>query len=758
MLTRKSLLCGAAALGLYSGTALAETATPYLVAQAGTSVQATQTEGAAIAPRRNVVETIVVTAEKRSEDIQTVPISMSAITGDDLSRRSISDFQDLAARVPSLRFGSGLNGGEFQVVLRGLFNPNTTSGGDSPTTYSVDGVYLARTNLIDPEFFDIERVEVLRGPQGTLQGRNSLGGSINVITNKPTDELSGHVDALFGDYNARIFRGWANVPLYDCGDCKILARIAGVSAKHDAYQKNLSQAPGATSVGDSQDYQMLRGHLLFQFNADIDLLISASTARNTGPFANKVIGDFSVHPKYAGAILPTDPRKTYQNTPQSLLQWSDQVSATFNWDMGNAKFTSITGFMKAYIDQSGDVDGSDYSLAITDFRRSGFKQWSQEFRLASNDETSPLRWIAGLYYFREFVDRGFFYYEPGVFTYDNGGNINTTAIAPFGQIDFDLAKTNANIPLSFSLGLRYNYDKKWGNDFQFLTLWATNTTFTTRAIREKSWSEWTGKFSVQYQPTADLMFYGLVSRGYVSGGYLLGTFSGVNLSRYDPATAWNYEVGMKSEFFDNRLQFNVSAFRMEIDKMQVFILRGPVSTVDNAAQSHVNGIEAEMVAVPIDGLRLNAALSLLDAKFDQFVIDDNRTGIPNVDMSGNKLLQTPNYMLNIGAEYAFDLGTGTLTPRVDVFFSGAVWFLPVNNPLYDKQKPYSRTDLRLTWQDVRGKYTVDAFVKNLFDKDVISNLGVASRSMGGAIAPDPNLSYVSYYPPRTVGVRFGVNF
>src|SRR5258706_1659985 len=180
----------------------------------------------------SVIETVVVTAEKREETSQKVAIPLTALDGGMLDAMGIDGFKELGMRVPSLRFGAGVTGGENVITMRGLGSQNTTPGGDSPVAYSVDGVTLQRTTSVDPEFYDVERIEVLRGPQGTLYGRNSVGGSINVITNKPTDTLGGGVDVLVGDYSARIFRGWVNAPLIDEPGFKMYARITRESAEH----------------------------------------------------------------------------------------------------------------------------------------------------------------------------------------------------------------------------------------------------------------------------------------------------------------------------------------------------------------------------------------------------------------------------------------------------------------------------------------------------------------------------------------------
>ena len=208
------------------------------------------------------IETVVVTAQKRAQNSQNVPIALTAVEGSELDTQGITGFAQLGQRVPSLRFGAGVTGGENVITMRGLGSQNTTPGGDSPVAYSVDGVILQRSTSVDPEFYDVNRIEVLRGPQGTLYGRNSLGGSINVITNKPTDTLGGAFDVLFGNYAQRTVRGWVNVSLVDGPGLKIYARLTGVSAQHDGYTKNLSTAPGAAHNLDGEDYQMLRGGCL----------------------------------------------------------------------------------------------------------------------------------------------------------------------------------------------------------------------------------------------------------------------------------------------------------------------------------------------------------------------------------------------------------------------------------------------------------------------------------------------------------------
>jgi len=721
---------------------------------------------------RTTIETVIVTAEKREAKSQDVPIALSAIGGDMMDSMGIRDVASLGQRVPNLHFGPGPTGGENFITMRGLTSANTTNAGDTPVAYSVDGVYFGRSTGVDPEMFDVERIEVLRGPQGTLYGRNSVGGSINVVTNKPTDELSGHVDALIGDYNARIFRGWANVPLYSCGDCKILARIVGVSANHDAYQKNLSTEPTATHDSDAQNYDMLRGHLLFQFNADVDLLLSANMSHSYSPVASKTQwgGDLGYNPgmpgyRYAGQTWHNNPRVVEKNHPERFKGVLEGMSATLNWDLGFAKLTSITARQKIYMLQSHDADGSNLNMGRNESWQVSTGQYSEELRLASNNEEDPLKWVLGGFYFVENTRMDYAWSDTGVgipaplgvntFVPFNLGSISkfrTTSWAVFGQVDYDLGKTSADIPLTVTLGLRYTHDHKkgWAHMNYYLPgIPVPPQGLLAVALRntvDQRFGQTTGKFGLSYKFNPDVMGYASASRGYLSGGYLG--------QPYDPETAWNYEVGLKSQFMDNRVQFNVAAFWMDVKDIQVFVQDVTSSRVDNADGATIRGIEAELIAIPVDGLRLNLEGMYQEAKYKDYITNDSRHPVFLLENNkGNRLVQTPKWTLNMGAEYAFETEAGTFTPRVDAFWSSDLYFTAFND-IRARQSSYILVDLGMKWTDMRNRYQIDLFARNIFDRDIIASDGLQSGSFGYGQQVDN----FTYRAPRTVGVRFGVNF
>ncbi len=732
------------------------------------------------------VETVVVTAERRSEDAQKVPIALTALDGSSLDSQGITGFNELGQRVPGLRFGAGVTGGENVITMRGLGSQNTTPGGDSPVAYSVDGVTLQRSTSVDPEFYDIDRIEVLRGPQGTLYGRNSVGGSINVITNKPTDTLGGGLDVLLGDYAQRTFRGWVNAPLIDNeGGFKLYARVTGVSAQHNPYATNLSTAPGALHSQDGQDFQMVRGQLYLEFSPDLNLLLSASAnSNNTAAATNTAwwetptrymtganpipagsVCDFSTQAKF-------NPRKFCQDYPANAYSRLYLYSATLNWDLGWAALTSVTGYSESNVSQTSDGDGSNLPMAAGTSWLLRQHQISQEVRLASTDDQSPLKWIAGLYYFwsNNFEDFGYSDYGlndtfpiPGgfdEFTFLSHGNSKSQSFAPFGQVDYDLGKTSLDIPLTITAGIRYSYDRKYGFnylDYQ-LPIFCGGSCGPIQGPFSKTWGQWTGKGGLTYRFNDRVMVYASASRGYLSGGNIIGL-----AHIYGPESMWSYDAGVKSRFWDDRIQLNLAGYHEEISNLQVFIQSSTQSGINNVnGITQVNGLELEAVALPVDNLRLNATVTVNRATYGNYFTTDTRFGGPGpgcnaitlqCNFRGNTLNETPPYTIDLGAEYTFDTSIGSITPRVDAFFSGRVQFLP-DNYITSQQKPYHLTNLHLTWLSTNGHYKLEAFVNNIENADVISNDGLQSISLGQQVQEPDNFVY---YPPRTFGIRFGVN-
>jgi iron complex outermembrane receptor protein len=314
------------------------------------------------------------------------------------------------------------------------------------------------------------------------------------------------------------------------------------------------------------------------------------------------------------------------------------------------------------------------------------------------------------------------------------------------------------IPLTLTLGFRYTWDNKRGFDFLNFNLPLVPFVLEPSKTFDKSWTQGTGKVGVKYQVNPRFMVYASASTGYLSGGGLVGNFPGI----YQPEKVKAYEAGFKSSLADNRVTLNGAVYRMEITNMQVFVQDITGSRIDNAGKAHVNGLELEAVAAPIDGLQINAAATFTKAEYDRYVTIDNRfaAAAPGCDpvtrlcdFAGHRLVQTPEYTVNLGAQYEIQTGFGTVTPRVDVFWSGDLFFLSANSPL-DRQKAYALLDANVIWRSPDRRWSVEGFIRNATDETVISNDGLQSNTIGNGFGID---NY-TYYPPRTYGVRVGVNF
>jgi iron complex outermembrane receptor protein len=732
------------------------------------------------------IETVIVTAEKRSEDIQKVSVAVTALNGTQLESRGVLGFKELTTQVPSLRFGAGVTGGENVITMRGLGSQNTTPGGDSPVAYSVDGVYLQRTTAVDPEFYDVT-VQVLRGPQGTLYGRNSVGGSVNVLSNKPDDTFGGEAEVGIGNYSANLVRAYLTGPIVKDGDFDILFRLTGEVANHDPYAINLSTKPGANHNADAQDFQMIRGQIQIDFNSDVNLLLTGSYNHNND-IAAPITAWWQTPTRYVGLGAPIalgspcdfstpalfDPRRYCHEAPEAASNAVKLFSGTLNWHLGWADFTSVTGYSDSAVSQMSDGDGSDAPIAFGASWVLRQHQISEEARLQSNDEAAALSWIAGFYYFWSDNFENFAYIDTGFndvfpfpqvvdqFTFLSHGHTATRSYAPFGQLDFDLAKTSVGIPLTITAGLRYTRDTKYGTNFLDYRLPLICPPPGTCLLVpdlpfSKSWSSVTPRFALSYQANDNLLLYASASRGYLSGGNIIGL-----PSVYNPESLWSYEVGFKSTFWDDRARLNVAAYHEEITGLQVFIQSSTQSGINNVnGLTQVNGIESELTLEPVDNLLLNVTATFTSAHYGEYLTTDNRFGAPPpgctfgapptlCNFKGNDLNQTPPYAISLGAQYTFDTEWGTITPRVDAYFSGEVNFLPDN---LSPQKAYTQTNIHVTWESPSRQYKIMAFVNNLEDADVISNDGLQSITLGQQVLEPDNFVY---YPPRTFGLRLAI--
>jgi iron complex outermembrane receptor protein len=684
------------------------------------------------------LEEIVVTAEKREATLQDTAISVTAFSGDMLRRMGVRDARDLAIHVPNLYIGSRRN--EVLINVRGIQSNNTTEVGDPAVALHLDGVYLSRPRSAAALFHDVERIEVLRGPQGTLYGRNATAGNINIITNKPTNELDASGEILFGNYDRISARGMVNVPIIDD---RLMMRAAVMSDNRDGYNDNDVQFGYIKNTDDADDLS-IRLHTLVNFTDSLSALVTLKYHDTGGVGPNtsfvRLIED------------PDDLRQFSFNTQPSIDVEVYGLTTEINWEFWNMALTYIGGWNVDDVkNRLQDADQTTRAFGPPTNTMAQFGPFSQytyalshELRLASTDADSRLRWLAALYYFDEVQDVWLnFNPVPGVqrLIFDQD-DVSALSKAVFGEAKFDLTD-------QFELvgGIRYTEDEKarYGQTVTIANVFTIVGVSPNIGKVKSDSTDW--RAGINWRPTDDWLYYFSASTGYKAGGFNDGIGA-----PYDPEEVMSYEGGAKTSFFERRLLLNGSVFYMDYTDLQVSatgvnpITGLPGLFTQNAGEATVWGLEIEGQALLSDAARVDFSLAYLDAEYDQYDTDD--PSVPGTlieDLSGNRLTKAPEWSFNIGAEYEFRLGEmGTLTPRVSFHFEDDQFLREFNKPV-DHEDSFTRTDLVLTYRAPGERLYVEAFANNLEDEDVRNNL---------QNFPGHGLQY-ALDAPRTYGVRIG---
>ena len=717
------------------------------------------------------LDEIVVTAQKRSENLQDVPVSVTALTADQLKDQRVGDVLALSGLSPGLQIKTDDNAANPRIFIRGIgvndFNPATASA----VGVYVDGVYVASPLAQMAGFYDLQQVEVLRGPQGTLYGRNTTGGAINVTTKKPSSTPEGDLAVDYGRFNSLNVQGGFGGPIADT----LAFRIAGLYDKSDGY--TLNRLTG--NKGNDADRKAVRGALQWKPDDKLTVDVSASYSKSSG--GSILTYNRSLIAQTAEAASTADPDPTfgyifckpayytsgqctnvagYANTSSNKykgdyrFEGKDIVklfgaTSAVSYDFGGVTLYSITGYQRAKRDDYEETDANP--ISIFDARYIAEQDTtSQELRLQSNGATA-LRWVAGVYAARDNLDNDSHYnvlevlrvpdpvnnptgMDPansiGVFGWPL--HQKTTSYAAFGQVDYDLTPK-----LTLTGGLRWSQDKKTFHyvsdvDYGLLTLFEYDN--------QKTFSSISGRVGLRYAISDDANVYATYNRGTKSGGFFSGqTTDPADLGPYRDETVNAYEVGAKSEFLDRRLRVNVSAFYYDYKDLQVYtvIQRNglPVQLFTNASKARVYGGEAEIEARPMTGLSLTLGASLLNAEYKDFQSLGD-------DYSGNTLPSAPKASLNGAARYEHPVGAGKLISQLDFTYRGKVYYDTANTErLSDKARAY--VNGQLGWAFADGRYELGVWGKNLADTTNISDITPIAAF---------GFDVFSMGPPRTYGV------
>ncbi|MDH2135187.1 TonB-dependent receptor [Sphingobium yanoikuyae] len=660
------------------------------------------------------LDEIVVTAEKREENLQNVPIAVTAMTGETLTATGISNVEDLQFFVPGV---SITNDSMAIINIRGIGTSAFGVATDPSTTVHYDGVYIARPTTSYQDMFDVERIEVLRGPQGVLFGRNSAGGTLNIVSKMPSRELSGTLGVTVGNYDKRTLSGTISGPLND------VARARFTLIKNDRAGIYRDVVTGRRYQNEDNFAGRMTLALEPADNLEIILRADASKDRETG--YPSIRGSYPAAFAAAGATIPTRRNDVAFDTPPRYDVDAWGVSSTIGYETDAVALKSITAWRQSKVVQVLDVDATDLFLRnIEFFERS--RTFTQELQLLSNGD-GALRWIVGAFYLNEKGKDEIRILEPGRALAIPESN-TTNAFALFGQATYEIAER-----ARLTAGLRYSYEKK---DFAFQV--QMNGAQADAGRTSASWTAWTPKFGIDYDLTEDVMAYVSATRGFKSGGFQLG-----DGKPFLPEYLWSYEVGLKSTLLDRRLRANLSAFYYDYTNLQVVQYINGVASTTNAGQATVKGLEVELMAKPTERLSLSSTLAWLDARYDVYF--DQGTSL-----EGNRLPNAPEWNLTFGAEYSAPLGRlGELVLRADVAWRDAAFFKPNNDPRYAGTGT-TLLNGRIAWQPGDKKWEVALYGRNLTNTRYASYKAVGTDVTG---VSNPDLPLTLYGEPRQYGIQ-----
>ncbi len=683
-----------------------------------------------------VLEEIIVTAEKRAESLQDIPIAISAFSGESMERAGVSGISDLKQLAPSVQFGQH-NGPQTFVSIRGIGSVLRNIGAEAGVTISQDTVPFFNQFMFDADFFDIERVEVLRGPQGTISGRNATGGAINIHSKKPTEELVGGLKATFGNYGYLGVEGYVSGPITDSG---VLARLAVKTERSDGWLRNTllnedrfdKDKVHARASFLAMPTENLEAHLVLEGMIDRGVRatgVDLGRARPDQPGLSEVFGEEAFNP---------DTLEYQADFPEHNKIESYKTILKLTWDISpNSTLTSSTSYLTYERTATFDFDGT--AIAQSHFPDFLIDLWqlSQELTFAT-DLSDNMDLILGGLYMRGSADEPLSIGLP-LLDYPLGSiqllpEQDLYSYAFYSQFRYHLSDT-----LRIAVGARYTRDKK---DVFEKDIFAGFSAPPLSA--EKSWGAFTPRVAIDYSPNDDLTIYASISRGFKAGGFnTYGAFDGAP-NDFDPEFVWNYEVGMKGDWFDNRLRAAVTGFYMDYTNLQqdVFIVPEgalvPLTVVRNASAATIYGAEMEMEAHLTEAVKVTSSATWLNTQYDE--LESNDPVFPELgerDLAGNKIIRAPEFQFNIGGEYMAPVADDWIVIlRANYQWQDKVYFSFYNHPL-NSQDSYGVLNLSASFETEDGQWQFSVFANNVLDKNYV--IGAEVFDVGGTPAPTKHL-------------------
>jgi len=716
-------------------------------------------DAASTAPQEGLGE-IVVTAQRRSQNIQDVPISIAAISGEALTEVGIRDPRDLSILVPGLSSQAGTSATTTSLFLRGVgigdFNSNTTGA----VGVYVDDVFLGANAGKLFNVFDSDGIEVLKGPQGTLYGRNTTAGAIRFSSRKPTDEFSANAALSYGRFNEVQVEGGVGGPIVTD---LLKMRVAGTYLRRDGWLLN------RVTGNKLNDLDMWAGRAIVDLTPSEDVLIRAIVhgGQNRGgarQFQHRGQGvDFAGNPNFADGV-PLD-GLGYADTDGDLnagdydIEGQERVnvfgaSLTASINFSGVTLTSISAYEQVRRSTVEDTDASPNNvLTATYIDRP--QQYSQELRLQSRDG-GAVNWIVGGYYFHDkLVTESAFdilrvFRDPNdlLGTFDPVNSIGNFAYPYTQKTESWAAFAQADVKLSDRLtltgGLRYSADSI---DFDFHSFFDDVIVVPVLDFEgSKTFKDLSWRAALSFQATDDLLFYASSSKGYNSGGFAGGSSSDpAQLQPFRSEKLYAYEAGFKSDLLDRTLRFNAAAFYYDYRDLQVFVFDTsgvlPVQRKLNAGNAELYGLEIELQAQPSRTFNAFVNASLLHARYKDF------TALAADDYSGNKLVNAPEYAISAGFSLTQPLpGDSALKLRVDGSLQSETFLTP-DNVRANRVKPYGIANARLSWLSADENLEVALWAKNITGTRYVTY-----------VSPVVTMDQLNYNDPATYGVQAVLKF
>jgi len=698
-----------------------------------------------------VIDEILVTAARgREEPIQSAPVAVSAVTADQIEKLQGADITSLSSVVPNLVIDrTPMVPGGPVVSIRGFSTRTSDIAAEPGVPVYIDGVYQSIITGSGADTFDLESIEVLRGPQGTLLGKNASAGALLLRRSRPTGEFGGKMELEYGSKDLMQVQGLVNFPIIE----NVLAgKIYGMYRDRDGWIRNLENS-GKNSGAEQRS--ALRGAVVYTPTDTFNLYITADHIRDRSEqlgFRN-VSDESQLGCVFFNACGPhIGMRRVTSGALTDEPNWNEtNVTANAEWDVGGMQLTSITGYRKYEQKNVTDLDATPLSIIEVPSSYTNMKQYSQELRLMSSeggglDLDGKLNWLVAGYYGYSDGDMDLALVAFGApqnqfqkYVRDN--------YAIFGQVDYELIDN-----LTFSFGARRSWDEV-EHDFSLPTPGLARPALEHR--NEKKFNNTSIEAGVRYQIDPNKMVYFRYAEGYRGGGFVghPGSLEAA-AAGFGPEESKNYEVGAKTDWFDGRLRVNITVFETEFsDLQQDIVLSGPgntfIQTISNAADATTKGAELETVITPVDSWTLRANVGYLDAGYDDYVSVDPVDG-STIDLSGQPIRNAQRWTGSLSTDYWHTLKQPVFTFESINFHArvtsrSSFQTSSTAHPVGDLSG-YTVVDASFTLTAPR--YNVTFYVNNLFDKDYT----VMAENVSGLV------SWASDNFPRHAGVKVGINF